>query len=252
MKAKKLFYYLNSLLKVNVFLKNKSALFNFIFDKKVTFIFKNGLKLQIISWLDLLILKETIIDDFYQLKKCKNPRLIVDIGAGLGDFSLLAAKKYSQAKIIAFEPHPQLFQLLRKNIIVNDTKNIIPYKKAVTSQKNIILNIGQEGTQSSFFKNINRKKTIKVIGYDLNQLLKNNYLDFLKIDCEGGEWKIIKNLSGNNLKKIKIISLEYHRQYVKDVDLLLQKKLSLNGFRCTVHPDKFDKNIGHLIAVKKN
>jgi hypothetical protein len=57
--------------------------------------------------------------------------------------------------------------------------------------------------------------------YDLAERttkFSKDIIDFLKIDCEGGEWDILSNLSDQELKRIKIISLEYHNQYIPNLD----------------------------------
>jgi len=47
---------------------------------------------------------------------------IVDIGANIGCFSLLAARTAS--RVIACEPHPKNLDLLKKNIVLNNVQNV--------------------------------------------------------------------------------------------------------------------------------
>ena len=61
--------------------------------------------------------------------------VFVDIGANVGWFSLIAAQRVGpRGKVYAFEPHPDVYPLLVKNIKVNGFENvIIPIRKAVSS-----------------------------------------------------------------------------------------------------------------------
>lgn len=56
------------------------------------------------------------LDDEYGLKKIKvPPEIIIDIGANIGLFSVLARYRFPNAKIQAFEPNERIFQFLIKN-----------------------------------------------------------------------------------------------------------------------------------------
>src|SRR4051812_2333108 len=56
-------------------------------------VFRRGFELEAPELLDLLVAKETVCDDAYRLDSLRDeaPRLIVDVGAGIGDFTVLAA-----------------------------------------------------------------------------------------------------------------------------------------------------------------
>ncbi len=136
----------------------------------------------------MLILKETIIDDFYLLSECNynSTRTIVDIGAGFGDFSIFAARMFPDATIYAFEPNPTLYKLLEENIKRNDTRNIVPSSYAVSNKKAIDLYFPSEPTQSTYSNITSSDCKIRVKGVPLSSLLIKQKIDFLKIDCEGG------------------------------------------------------------------
>lgn len=249
MKIRKLPYYLKSFLLLCKESKNK-LFFIFLYPY---FTFKNNLKFEFKSFLDLLILKETIIDDYYQLKKSikNNPKTIVDIGGGFGDFSIYAAKMFPDAKILVFEPNPILYKMLLRNITLNEVKNIDAFPTAVSSKKELILDISKEPTQTSiFFNDKKQSRTIKVKTKNLSGILKDHIIDFLKIDCEGGEWNILSNLSDQEFKRIKIISLEYHNQYIPNLDKKIIKQLG-RYFKILRFPDLYNKDIGNIYADKE-
>ena len=140
MNINKTFYYLKSLHTLIRNSKNVGSLLMALFHKNNTLFLKNGLQFKYRSLLDTLIIKETIYDDFYQLHKIINPKIIVDVGAGFGDFSLFAAHAFPDATIYAFEPNPTLFELLQGNIKSNGIRNIVAFSNAISNKKNITLN----------------------------------------------------------------------------------------------------------------
>jgi len=253
MKIQKIFYYIKSVLLLCKDSKSKINFILFFLRINSFYVFKTNLNFEIKSLLDLLILKETVIDDYYQLKKIKetNPQIIVDIGGGFGDFSIFAAILFPNAHILVFEPNPILSRLLRRNVSFNKIKNITIHSYAISNKKEIQIDISGEPTKTSIF--FDKKKvlnTIKVKTKRLSDIIKKNTIDFLKIDCEGGEWDILSNLSNQELAKINTISIEYHNQYIKNLDEQIIKKLN-QRYIVYQNPDTFDRSIGNIYATKK-
>jgi Met-10+ like-protein len=85
------------------------------------------------SLLDLLILKEVLYDDVYRLGELDGAEsiLIIDVGAGIGDFSVLAASRFPRATVLAFEPSPSTFALLQANVTRNGLPNVEPHPLAI-------------------------------------------------------------------------------------------------------------------------
>lgn len=182
---------------------------------------KTGLIFKFSTALDFLTLKEVVLDRCYEnggVKVGQNDKIIIDIGAGFGDFSISIAKAFPDLKVHAFEPDPFYFSLLKENITLNQAKNINPYNAAINSIKQV---------------------------YDL---IKSESCDFMKIDCEGAEFNFINETNMNYLKKIKKISMEYH-EFTARVDKLAEV-LQSAGFRVQILPQKQVKNIGYLAADK--
>src|SRR5207245_2930011 len=71
----------------------------------------------------------------YLMKLIESGMVVVDIGANVGYYTLLAAEKVgSHGKVLAFEPEPSRYALLEKNVRANDLKNVIPVQKAVSNK----------------------------------------------------------------------------------------------------------------------
>jgi FkbM family methyltransferase len=52
--------------------------------------------------------------------------LFVDVGANLGIFSLVAARRLTRGRVIAFEPNPFVFTQLVRNVRLNEARNVTP------------------------------------------------------------------------------------------------------------------------------
>lgn len=63
---------------------------------------------------------------------CERSECILDAGANIGVFSLLAAKSNTSAVVYAFEPNPNNFLRLQKNIALNDLQErVFPVQSAL-------------------------------------------------------------------------------------------------------------------------
>lgn len=170
-----------------------------------------------------------IISGFYEFKVRKlieklarESRVIIDIGANIGKYSILASKINSDARIYAIEPERNNFDLLNKNIKLNKIKNIFPIKVALSNKK---------GTSKLYKSKTNfgghslkhKRKDFEYVKTDtLNNLFnKLNYIDLIKIDAEGYEFEILKGARKLlSEKKIKNIIIEIND--MKNIKNLLE------------------------------
>src|SRR5260221_10724280 len=61
---------------------------------------------------------------------------VVDIGANVGAFSILAASIVGpRGRVLAFEPINKTFERLRKNVALNGLKNVECHRAAIDSQE---------------------------------------------------------------------------------------------------------------------
>ena len=199
--------------------------FNLTNKPFVIFETKNGLKMKIrTKSTDLMALTNVwLIQEYFQKKNgIKNDGTILDIGAHIGLFCLYASQYNKSGKIFCFEPIKENHKLLLENIELNSIKNIIPFNLAVSSESEKIkmyLSNDQAG-HSIFLKN---SKPVKVDSISLKKIFDDNKIDkssFVKLDCEGAEYDIIKSAPIEYLMKIDKIVMECHfvnskSQYVK-------------------------------------
>ncbi len=136
--------------------------------------------------------------------------IVLDIGAHIGYFTLIAAQKVGKkGKVYAFEPEPNNFAILSKNIKENNYMNVELVNKAVvkTSHKvKLYLNPINAGNHSTVGNS--GRKTILAEGISLDDFFIDKYpkTSLIKIDIEGGEYSAIEGMS-NILMKNKHLAL---------------------------------------------
>lgn len=149
--------------------------------------------------------------------------LVVDIGAHVGVFSVYLGKLFPWLTIHSYEPFLPNYQMLVHNIEANKVSNVIPHNYAVTSQSNqqVILcsRMVNTGGASIFKVNGIGKGAVdgqcgaRTIAFDeiVRDLATDRKINFLKIDCEGGEYDIYYNSKSFNARHIKRVALEFHQ-----------------------------------------
>ena len=177
--------------------------------------------------------------------------VVVDIGAHIGLFALLASQFCKRGRIFCYEPVPENFDLMLKNIRENNINNITAFNLAVSQNEQrvkIFLNTDQSG-HSMFLPSNNflqaNSTTLKKI-FDENNIDRCN---FLKLDCEGAEYEIIQSLPDSYFNKIEKMIIEYHFADSKPTLLKnLIKKLESLSYR--VDTRQLFTDIGFLYAKK--
>ncbi len=142
--------------------------------------------------------RDYIVDDIFPTDT------VLDIGACIGGFSLKVCKKAKH--IYAVEPF--VSERLGENIALNKAKNITVFDCALG-----------DGEQTITWDN--KIKTLRCLS--LSEIIKkcNTKIDFLKVDCEGGELFI----KPEELKGIRRIEAEVHcdKYRMKEFEDMLDK-----------------------------
>jgi FkbM family methyltransferase len=161
---------------------------------------------------DLGIIRDIFLYKIYPVNLInlkKDNDLIIDIGAHIGCFSLLA-NKLTNKEVIAIEPEEENFKLLTKNILLNKAK-IMPVKCAISNYNKTKKFYKSFSTLSHSLRKISETfEYVKVM--KLKTLLKKmkitlNDIKLIKLDAEGEELRIIRD-SKNILSKKPILFID--------------------------------------------
>lgn len=163
---------------------------------------------------DIAGIVETHVLDVYHSEKIVIGSLVLDFGAGIGDFTVLASKQVGpKGLVVSIEPSPADFSTLLSNIELNSLANVIPVNVAVGSAS---------GSEVLRFKG----RTVSAKTRNLYAILEDNNIDvydfnavFIKMDIEGFETGTLMDI-GDLLLKCDTIAIELHGTRSK-VDCIL-------------------------------
>lgn len=168
---------------------------------------------------------------------------IVDVGANIGYFSLLASTLVGQdGKVISIEAAPETFHLLQKNIERNACKNIHALNVAATLEETAVAIVRNVAHNSG--ANTIKIGTGKVPGRPISTIIGNDIssVHFIKIDIEGSEAPVLENILQNirNFPQRLTIVAEISENSARYVDAF-----RLAGFRIAGLPNNY--SIGYLL-----
>lgn len=174
--------------------------------------------------------KEIFVEEIYKFESDTDSPIIYDCGANIGMSCLYFKSIYPKARIKVFEADPIIVEILKKNLLRNDIKDVEIIDKAVWIDYNGVY-LGIEGADGGSIK-LNSDKKIKVDSIRLKDFLESEYkVHFLKIDIEGAEYEVLKDCK-DALHNVENIFIEYHSwknspQKLSEILAILEN----NGFR---------------------
>jgi FkbM family methyltransferase len=218
-------------------LKDKSHKINSIIwnDKKVFYRSSSS---------DMTLMYEILFQSKYQSEYIfpdkLNPKVIFDIGGNIGITSIYLASIFPDAKIYTFEPLPDNFEILTKNIQKYD--NIEAFNIGLGSKNGnfkVYLSDDSENFGGvSFFPDPTGNKSDSYISCEvknINEMIEKlniESIDLIKIDTEGAEHDILMAIHEKIIRNVSWITGELHGN--QDFELL-----------------NYLNNLGFSISMKK-
>lgn len=159
---------------------------------------------------DRKIIEHIFEHNRYALPENLRGTTVIDLGAQIGSFSVLAALR--GARVYAYEPEKENYALLEEN---TKGHTITCYNKAVGAKRGkqkLYIHPSNTGSNSiqliepDFSKE--KYQEVEVVTFD--DVIKDiDYCFFLKVDIEGAEVEILPRILEHH-KKIKAVAMEVH------------------------------------------
>jgi FkbM family methyltransferase len=156
--------------------------------------------------------------------------LLVDAGANVGYMSLLMAKfSAGTANVWAFEPHPEIYSALQRNVRLNDYDSKIHLVQCALSETQgaakLFLPIGFEKNRGLASLQRPTPQYIEVRTDTLDRCFAQQRIDVLKVDVEGHELSVLKGADALFSKgQIGIVVYEAHEPHSGSIAEFLTKK----------------------------
>jgi len=163
---------------------------------------------------------------------------ILDCGSNIGVSLLFFKKEFPDCTIQAFEPDPQTFALLRKNVEQNSLAGVELYNRAVAGaagERDFFCDPAHPGSTSMSLRpecRLLRRETVEAV---LLSDFVGEGVDLLKLDVEGAELEVIEELVRSGaIARIHQIVVEYHPALFPGKEGLgwLRQTLEASGFGC--------------------
>ncbi|WP_147819504.1 FkbM family methyltransferase [Salidesulfovibrio onnuriiensis] len=145
----------------------------------------------------------------YQFESSRNAPVILDCGGNIGLSALWFGMQYPGADITVFEPGPDLFPLLKKNLELHKLSSIRAEQVAVWTQETT-LHLGNDKADGGFTSTRSSQESRPVQAVRLADRISGP-VDLLKLDIEGAEFEVMNDLAETGkLQFIHKIAGELH------------------------------------------
>jgi FkbM family methyltransferase len=209
--------------------------------------FRNGLNVVCRGGtMDWTVVSELALSGGYglalrHLRNLSGSPTVLDLGANLGMFSILAAHAHPRAVIHAFEPVPASIRMFELNMMVNATlsNRVQLHREAVG---------GSTGTREFFEDALYSQssgfwhpsgKALKVQVRSFAEVLASlpAAVDVAKVDIEGAEFELLEGTPRELWKRVGALSIEVHDDPAGKLKLEdFMDSLAHLGFKCVKEP----------------
>jgi FkbM family methyltransferase len=117
--------------------------------------------------------------------------LFVDVGANIGSYTILASA-VRHARSICFEPIPETFSRLEKNLRLNDLAGLVTANNVGVSDKPAQIRFSvKEDCCNHVLRDDEKGESLEVPVVTLDEALGSESPNVMKIDVEGFEWPVL-------------------------------------------------------------
>lgn len=209
------------------------------------------LKLQIRDEADQSVMREIFKLREYKVaeEKIAEAKVILDVGAHAGFFTLYCRVLNPSAEIYALEPLSENIAAFKEHLEKNNVEGVEIVEAALaraTEKRKIVIT---EDNHNNYLDEAGEKEAQAYSFKDFCDKNDLDKVDLLKMDIEGGEYEIIAAMDEEDFKKVGAFILEYHEGEKNHGEI--ESRLRENGFGMQIFSSQFDKTMGFLFAVNK-
>jgi FkbM family methyltransferase len=185
---------------------------------------------------------------------------VLDVGGNLGMFVLWAAPQVPQGRVVSIEPTPRAHSCLTLNIEKNCLANVTALRAAVGRDGGSMDMITFPGLEAlSHAVNIRATVTARLLAkwprwservtvpeISLGRIMDEQQLatvNYLKLDCEGAEFEIIRTTGAAYWQRIERIAIEYHDAGRDRTHVELLSILKSHGFTVKAQASMIERHL---------
>ncbi len=192
---------------------------------------------------------------------------VIDIGANIGMFALWSEPQIPRGRLICIEPNPHALECLSMNIDRNDLRNVTIVPAAAGGEHGTMELVYHPGWEAMAHSTaveapwfLSKSRMGRLARWLMQRLLRHSdhpaagppivvqlkplshimeehgvaTVNFLKIDCEGGEYEVMRSLDARHWARIERVVVEYHDCGRDRNHRELIKILRSNGFEAEI------------------
>jgi FkbM family methyltransferase len=199
------------------------VIFNLIKFDMLTLLYR---RIGILNFENCRVTGENYLLEQYLPGKLRKDPVIFDVGANVGDYSESLGKVFPSAKIYSFEPNPYSYDILSKNLTAYHSKKLNIGLSEVPGKAKIFTDSSDlSSCHASLFKEVIENKKNEIPATEIEVYIDTvdnfcrqegiDHIDFIKIDTEGNEYKVLKGSSEMLTNgKIQFIQFEFNEMNV--------------------------------------
>lgn len=166
------------------------------------------------DWVQKVIYQTNNFYEISMLQDIKNrlgaDKVIIDVGANIGNHTVFFSKVCRAKKVYSFEPQLNIFNVLKKNVVLNEVDNIVQIYNMGLGKEHTSANITVLDENNYGMSKLNKVKNGEIEINSLDNILidKVTTIDMIKIDVEGMELEVLEGAKNILIKFKPIIYIE--------------------------------------------
>lgn len=156
------------------------------------------------------------VDTHLMLRMLQPGWVVLDVGANIGWYTLMAAKALAGTGAVhAFEPAPEEFARLSRNLALNAFRNVTPHEQALSDSagQGLLTELRDGGMTRLATSTDSSSRPVSVTTLDaFAQATALERLDFIKVDIEGAESRFLQGGRATLARFRPMLIMELHEE----------------------------------------